>query len=185
MKIQELKENSPLKVIEVSKYFEMPPSIFNPKEVSNPDIGEIKQIQMRVFTDGKIKKISKELVESIKEYYIGKRKYQHPVDTLKTKNIFFKDHSFVITYLIAKEYTTVGNIRGWFDIIKDVSVYLENTKDKKALKNAKQAIKEIQNHNSSVDYSSLFGMLISWGNGLEKFNPEEIEENVFSLKKSK
>ena len=27
-----------------------------------------------------------------------------------------------------------GHVRGWFDVIKDVSIYLENGKDKKGIK---------------------------------------------------
>lgn len=117
------------------------------------------------------------------EIYRIKRKYQYYVDTLKTKNIYFKNHSYVITYLIANEFMTVGNVCGWFDIVKDVSIYLKNPKDKKALKCAKQAIREIENHSNSVDYSSLFGMLFSQEKGLHKFETEKISKNVYNLKK--
>ena len=78
---------------------------------------------------------------------------------------------------------TVGNVHGWFDVIKEVSIYLQNPKDKKSLKCAKQAIREIANHNNSVDYSSLFGMLFSQGKELQKFETEKISKNVYSLKK--
>ena len=78
---------------------------------------------------------------------------------------------------------TIGNIRGWFGVVKEVSIYLKNPKDKKALKCAKQAIREIENHNNNVDYSSLFGMLVSQGKGLQKFETEKISKNVYSLKK--
>ena len=185
MKFTELKEQEPLEVIEVTKLIMFP-------EFPNPTTGKIdrktetvenKRIQMRIFTDGEIAKESEETTQKIKEYYIGKRKYQYDVDILKTKNIYFKNHSYVITYLIANELMTVGNVRGWFDVVKEVSIYLQNPKDKKALKCAKQAIREIANHNNSVDHSSLFGMLFPQEKELQKFETEKISKNVYSLKK--
>ena len=183
MKFKELKENEPLEVIEVSRHLELP--TFEQKRETIPDIIELKQIQMRIYTDGEIEKETEETSEKIADYYIGKNKYQHGVDTLKTKNIFLRNHSYVITYLIANEWMKVGNIRGWFDVIKEVSIYLENPKDKKALKSAKQAIKQIANYNNSVDYSSLFRMLFSQRKGLETFETKEISKNVYTLRKMK
>lgn len=182
MKIQELKENEPLEVIEVSNHMSMP--YFHTKE-KKVKVIEHTQIQMRIFTDGEIEKESEETSERIKEYYIGKRKYPCYVDTLKTKNIFIKNHSYVITYLIAQEWMNVCNIRGWFDVVKDISVYLENSKDKQALKTAKQAIKQIQKHNNRVDYSSLFTMLSTRGGDIDKFETKRVSKNVYSLRKTR
>ena len=185
MKFTELKEQEPLEVVEATKHMVIP-------KVPNPTTGKIdmkprsvenKKIQMIIFTDGEIAKESEEVTQNIDEFYIGKRKYQYDVDTLKTKNIYFKNHSYVITYLIANEFMTVGNVHGWFDVIKEVSIYLQNSKDKKALKSAKKAIREIANHNNNVDYSSLFGMLFSKGKEFQKFETEKISKNVYSLKK--
>lgn len=165
MKFIELKEHEPLEIIEATNSF------------------GTELIQMRIFTDGEIEKEGKETTQPIKEYYIGKKKYQYSLNTLKSKNIYFKNHSYVITYLIASEFRDLGNICGWFDVIKDISIYLKNPKDKKALKCAKQAIKEIANHNSSVDSSSLYAMAFSQGKGLQKFETEIISKNVYSLKR--
>lgn len=183
MKFKELKENEPLEVIEVSRHVESP--TFGSKKESTPDRYEVKQIQMRIFTDGKIEKESEETSKKIEEYYIGKKKYQYAVDTLKSKNIFLRNHSYVITYLIANECMTVGNITGWFDVVKDVSIYLENPKDKKTVKTVKQAIRQIEKYNNSVNYSSLFGMLFSRGNGFAHFETEKISKNVYALRKMK
>lgn len=179
MKIKELKENEPLKVIEVLKHYEMP--TFNDKSL-NAYLIEFNQIKMRIFTDGTIEKSSEEISENIEEYYIGKNKFQYDVDTLKTKDIFLKNHSYVIVYLIAREYMTMGKVRGWFDVIKDVTIYLENIKDRNALKTAKQVIKQIQKCNNSASYSSIFGMVGLQGKGLEQFESEKILKNVYSLK---
>ena len=180
MKFKELRENEPLKVIEVSRHVKRP--TFNREITLSSDIIEVKQIQMKIFTDGEIEKESEEVSQNIEEYYIGKKKYQHHVDTLKAKNIYFKNHSYVIAYLIANEVMTVGTVSGEFGIIKDVSIYLQNPKDKKALKSAKQVIKEIEKHNK-ITNPSLYEMLFSQGIGLEKIETEKISKNVYSLKK--
>ena len=186
MKIFELKENTPLEVIEVTRHVSFSP-------FANPTTGKIdtsfnveaenKQIETRIFTDGEIEKESEETTKKINEFYIGKTKYQYRVDNLKTKNIYFKNHSYVIAYLIANEYMTVGNITGWFKVIKDIKVYLKDKKDKKGLKCAKQVIRAVEKNNNSVDYSTLFGMLLSRRSETSKIKPEKISNNVYSLKK--
>lgn len=185
MKIKELKEKQPLEVIEVSKHIIFPgfPDPYTGEK--EPDIiKEEKRIQMRVFTDGEVEKETGETSKNIYEYYIDKRKYGSDVDTLKTKELFFKNHSFVIVYLLASEVITIGNVCGRFDVVKDVSIYLKNYKDKIALRNAKQIINEIKNHNQGYNYSSLFGMLFSKGKEFKKIEFEEARDNIYTLKKT-
>ena len=177
MKFNELKENEPLEIIEVTNHMLVPGIHSQLIEI------EDKQIQMKVFTDGEIEKESEETSQPIKEYYINKRKYKHKVDTLKTKNIYFKNHSYVIVYTIAKEFRIINNIRGWFNIEKDVSIYLKNPKDKNALKSAKQVIKEIANHNRRINYSSVLSLYLSRTKPLQQYNPKTISKNVYNLKK--
>lgn len=158
MKICKLKENEPLELIEVSLNMQSTsPECKNSKEIA------LTEIQMKVFTDGVIEKESEGTVKNIDKYYIGKKEYKYKVNTLKTKNVFFKDYSYVITYLIAEEWLNIEGIHGLFDVIKDISIYLKNPKDKKTLKIAKQVIKEIANHNDSINYSSLLGMFVAQG----------------------
>jgi len=180
MKIKELKDNEPLKVIEVSRCCKRS---FNDPSL-NPVIDEWKRIQMRIYTDGEIASEDEEISQKINEYYIGRRKYPYDVNRLKTKNVYFKNHSYVITYTIAEQFMTVGNIHGWFDVVKDVSVYLENSKDRRALKTAKQVIRGIENFNKSVDYSSIFTMYLS-PKPIERFQSEKISKNVYCLRKVK
>ena len=180
MKIMELKENEPLKVIEVSRRCK-------PRSL-NLGVVEWKKIKMRIFTDGEIVCEDEVISQNIDEYYIGKTKYPYDVNILKTKNVYFKNHSYVITYVIAEELMKMGNIGGWFDVVKDVSVYLENSKDRKALKTAKQVICEIEKRNRSVDYSSsLLTMLASQSRsrGLEKLETEVLSDNVYSLSRTR
>ena len=59
MKIRELKENEPLKVIEVTIQYHYPSFIARgPKD---SDTYEEKRIKMKVFTDGKVERESKEI----------------------------------------------------------------------------------------------------------------------------
>ena len=181
MKVQELKENESVKVVEVSKHVKCPTFYFD-KGLISKKIG-IKQIEMKVFTDGEVARESEKVSERIDEYYIGNEKYQHNVDTLNTKNVFFRNHSYVITYLIAKEWITVGNTAGWLDVIKDVKIYLANLKDKKALENVKEVISIIENNNYSVNFLPIFSM--PFGEKSEDVNleHEQITEEVYTLKK--
>ena len=183
MKIRELKENEPLKVIEVIKHLIIPASPGKIDEETK--VIEDERIKTIIFTDGEIEKQTEEASQSIDEYYIGKSKYHMTVDTLKIKNIYFKNHSYVITYLLAKEFMVKGSVGGWFDIIKDVSIHIENKKDIKALREAKKVIKEINNLNSHTDYSSLFGMILSQPTKSERFETKEISKNIYTLKRTK
>ena len=165
MKIRELKENEPLKVIEVTKHLTVPTSPGKIDEETK--VIEDERIKTIIFTDGEIEKQTEEASQNIEEYYIGKSKYHMTVDTLETKNIYFKNHSYVITYLLAKEFMIKGHVRGWFDVIKDVSIYLENGKDKKALREAKKFIKQINECNDYTNYLSIWGLQLPQDEELE------------------
>ena len=178
MKIRELKENEPLKVTRVTYHFPAWPDPSTGKVDKDAKPIEDERIKTIIFTDGEIEKQTEETFQSIEEYYIGKSKYHMTVDTLETKNIYFKNHSYVITYLLAKEFMIKGHVRGWFDVIKDVSIYLENGKDKKALREAKIFIKQINECNDYTNYLS------SWGLQLPEYEElEKISKNAYTLKK--
>lgn len=185
MKIRELKENEPLKVTRVTYHFPAWPDPSTGKVDKDAKPIEDKRIKTIIITDGEIEKQTEETTQDINEFYIGKFKYQMTVDTLKIKNIYFKNHSYVITYLLAKEFMVKGSVGGWFDIIKDVSIHIENKKDIKALREAKKVIKEINNLNSHTDYSSLFGMILSQPTKSERFETKEISKNIYTLKRIK
>lgn len=185
MKIRELKENESLEVTRVTYHFPAWPDPSTGKVDKDAKPIEDKRIKTIIFTDGEIEKQTEETTQDINEFYIGKSKYQMTVDTLKIKNIYFKNHSYVITYLLAKEFMVKGSVGGWFDIIKDVSIHIENKKDIKALREAKKVIKEINNLNSHTDYSSLFGMILSQPTKSERFETKEISKNAYTLKRTK
>ena len=56
MKRYKLNENTPLKIVEVTNHINTPSSDFD--ENTNKNTIKIKQIQMKVFTDGEIKESS-------------------------------------------------------------------------------------------------------------------------------
>lgn len=86
MKIRELKENEPLKVIEVIKHLTVSTSPGKENEKSKGF--EDERIKTIIITDGEIEKQTEETTQDINEFYIGKSKYQMTVDTLKIKNIY-------------------------------------------------------------------------------------------------
>lgn len=180
MRIRELKENEPLKVTRVTYHFPAWPDPSTGKIDKDAKPIEDERIKTIIFTDGEIEKQTEEASQNIKEFYIGKSKYHMTVDTLETKNIYFKNHSYVITYLLAKEFRAVNNGGGWFDVIKNVSIHLENKNDKKALREAKRFIKQINGCNDYTNYLS------SWGLQLPEYEElEKISKNAYTLKKTK
>lgn len=180
MKIRELKENEPLKVTRVTYHFPAWPDPSTGKVDKDAKPIEDERIKTIIFTNGEIEKQTEEASQNINEFYIGKSKYHMTVDTLETKNIYFKNHSYVITYLLAKEFMIKGHVRGWFDVIKDVSIHLENKNDKKALREAKKFIKQINECNDYTNYLSIWGLQLPQDEELEK-----ISKNAYTLKRTK
>ncbi len=178
--LKELKVNEPVKIIEVSNHIKRPAFLGEDESSISPT--EINLIKMKVFTDGDVIKESKNTIESIDEYYFGKEKYQHHIDTLKTKEVYFKNYSYIITYLIAEECAKVGNLRGSFSFIKEVDIYLNNLKDKKALRKAKKVVLDIDKTNNSISHSSSLSLLFAKRRYLMNFAPEKITEEVYKLK---
>ena len=143
MKIRELKENESLEVIEVT----MKPNntdIFD-SVLSDSDTGEYSRIKMRILTDGEIERQTEEISQDINEFYIGENKYQFDVNTLKTKKLYFKNYSYIITYLVSTEYRLFGTIPRKFDIVNDISIYLKNEKDKKYIPKFSENFFDIDN----------------------------------------
>ena len=161
MKIQKLDEHEPLRVIDVS----------NPIQT---------MIKTKIYTDGEIEGMSEEEILKISEFYFGRKKYQRDVDTLKSKDIYFKNHNYIITYLIAKEWLSSKNGdccgAGWYDIIKKVSIYLKNSNDKEALRMAKQTIREI---------AKSYNILNTDEESQRNFDTEYLSTDVYQLRRRK
>ena len=63
---------------------------------------------------------------------------------VKMQDICLKDYSYVIEILIVKEWSRHGDVRGMYDVIKKVNIYLKDLNDKKAYQKAKEKIMECQ-----------------------------------------
>lgn len=178
MKYQILSENQPLEMTEVTEVVRIPSCL-------GKNLGTIEntQIQNIIFTDGILKKEDYATETPIEEYKIRDKRYNYHVDTLKTKNVYLEDYSYVVKYTVAREFTRVGNIGGWFNVIRDVNIYLKNPKDKEALKKAKKTIKMIQYRLSQVDYSSIFNMIMYRDS--KEFQFEQARNNIYTLKRHK
>ena len=184
LNIKELKESESLKIIEVSNHIvsSYPMSYFEEPE---KEIIDDNVIQQKVFTDGEIEQVGDITSEPINDYFIGEERYRHSVDTLKTKDIYIKNYSYVIMYTIAKELLNNGRVKGWFKVVKDTTIYVRDLKDKKALKSAKKAVVAIDRKNRSVDYSSIHSMMYTKGMPLKGYDTTKISRNVYLIRKTK
>ena len=67
-------------------------------------------------------------------------------------------------------------------VIKDITIYLKDLNDKRALKNAKQVIKDLYKLNSQQDYSSILTTINNqMVSGLSHFELDNINKNVLTL----
>lgn len=152
--IEELKEGMPLEVIQASY------NSIARREIP-PRIVEIPKIRTIVYTDGEIFNESELETYNIEKYYFGTKEYEGKVELLKKKKIYIRNHSFVVVYKLAEEFKIVGNVAGLFDVIKEVKIYLKDTHDKKALRNARNIIDSERSFSSSINYSSPLTMELS------------------------
>lgn len=171
--IRELKDNEPLEVITISHQLKMSTPLKNTdKKLEN------KLIYTKVLTDGIVVKKDKKPKEKITEYYFDdNEKFNGNADFLRKKDLYFKNHSYVITYLIAKQ-TSRDSSSGDVEIVKNISIYLKNRMDIKTLKKVKRIVKEINRYNINHSPS-----LIPYG--LEEYDNEKCDGNVYVLKPRK
>ena len=144
---------------------------------------DIPKIETKIYTDGEIVEVEEAQVEPITEYYIGNKKYTNNLSKKKTTKLHLRNHTYAVVYTLAEEFLTVGNIAGFFKVVKEVKVYVHNKKDTKALRKAKITMKMIADRNRSVDYSSLFTMLFKRNEEPKRMEYEEIKDNIYVLKK--
>ena len=178
MKIKLFSNEGKLELTEVSVTRSIP--TFYKEE--KPNTFEDTLVKTRVFTDGKVVRQEEPETEEIEEYFINGKKYTHKVDKKTTKNIYLKDFTYAIVYTTAREFLTVGNIHGNFFVTKDVEVYVKNRKDIKALMAARKAMKKIEEGNNSINYSSIFAMMMTSSQNRRNMQFEEIKDSVYTLK---
>ena len=120
-------------------------------KVSETDYINLKQIRTVVFSDGDVKSKSEVKTHETNEYFFKNKKYTLPINKVNTQEVYYENYSYIITYLIALEFKTFGKLKGWFDTVKDISVYLKDINDKKALENVKKLIREINYQSIDID----------------------------------
>jgi len=136
--------------------------LFNRKN-NTPVIEEEPIVRTKVFTDGKLVDESPVKEEAIATYSFsnGERLFRM-VDTLKTKTLRFKDYSFIITYVLAREPFKVEDTRVMLTNVKDIKVYIKDIKNRKAQKMAKRVIKEIYRQNKRFNKEEQFLTLFQY-----------------------
>lgn len=178
MKKIEFNQDGTLELIEVS-IRKKTPKMFSFPETEYDDV----KVETKIYTDGDVVQIGESEEENISEYYIDGKKYTHQVDKLKRTKVYLENHSYAVVYTLGEEFVTVGRVSGWFKLVKDVQIYLKDKRDLTAMKKAKKTIEMIREHNSSVNYNSLLGMLLSNDNRPRKLEYEKYNKNVYTLKK--
>ena len=95
------------------------------------------------------------------------------------------DYSYAITYLISSEWTRFGNIGGWFEVIRDITIYLKDINDRKALQEAKKIIKMIEKYSKRVNFSSFRKYLSTSIVEANDHGFEGVKKNIYILKRDK
>ena len=100
------------------------------------------KIKPIISTDGEIIKTEFEEPQPINNYYIKGKKYKCPSHTFLIKSkTHIKNASYIILYTMAKEAITSRKSEY---VIKNIEIFLNNKKDKLALKRAKESIIEFK-----------------------------------------
>ena len=177
MKIELFNQNGTIELIEATSTL-----VFH-KDLPDRKEWDVPKIETKIYTDGEIVEVEETQVEPITEYYIGNKKYTNNLSKKKTTKLHLRNHTYAVVYTLAEEFLTVGNIAGFFKVVKEVKVYVHNKKDTKALRKAKITMKMIADRNRSVDYSSLFTMLFKRNEEPKRMEYEEKIDNIYVLKK--
>lgn len=178
MKKVEFNKDGILELIEVSVRRNVP-KILSCPETEFDDV----KVETKVYTDGEVVRVRESEEESIDEFFINGKKYTHQVDKLRRTKVYLKNHSYAVVYTLAEEFLTVGNVSGFFKVIKDTKIYLKDSRDLTAMKKAKKTIEMIREHNNSANYDSLFSMLMTRNVGSRKLEYEKYNKNVYTLRK--
>lgn len=184
MQINELKENEPLKVTEAYYRSTMPESLLHSLQIEPYEIVN-KRVYEVIFTDGDIDRENPQKLENVDEYRINGKKYPYNINFLRSKDIYFRNYTYVIKITIAKKMDTINGISGWFDIVLETSINLHDCNDTKALKEAKRALEIVMKKNTRNHFSSALDLLFSHSKKEEysKLREEKIANNIYALKK--
>lgn len=178
MKKQEFTSDGVLELVEVSLRRRIPKMLCCPES----EFDDVK-IQTKIYTDGEVVQVGEPEEENIAEYFIDGKKYTHQVDKLRRTKIYLRDYSYAVVYTLGEEFLTVGNVSGFFKVVKDTKVFLKDMRDLTAMRKAKKTIQMINENNRSANYDSLFSMLMTGNTSPRKMEYEKYNKNVYTLKK--
>ena len=152
------------------------------KELEHGRKKERRVIQNLAFSDGTV--IEKETLPRTKinaDHEMAKL----GVEEIELQRIKIKDASYIIIISTIKEDRVIGNLRGNFDTIKNVEVYMMDQKDKEAKKKIQKTLKYISDRGKSRDYSSIAAYIATYGANVESEIEYQRKDNIFILKKEK
>ena len=138
-----------------------------------------------IYTDGTILSKGEPIKASREDLDSVVKEYDCRINTLETSDLILKDYSYAIAFTIATKWAKVGNIMGWFNFRVKTDIYMKDPKDRKTLKVIKKLLEDIDRHNHSANYSSVWSYTFGQRRGLEYFEPTEIADYVYSMKKVK
>lgn len=118
-----------------------------------PDHIEFTKAKTIIYSDAKKVVEDNVQLESINQFSIGNKVYSANVQ--KIRNVYLNDFSYAVLYTLAREWMQTRKVGGWFYVIKTVTIYLKDMKDKKALKKAKQVLQCIQEQSDIIMNSSV------------------------------
>ena len=137
------------------------------------------RINTMIYTDGELIETTLSDPETINEYFIGKVKYEYPVDTLHKKKVVIKNARYILAVTVANRTVRVGkNGFGWLKVIENTEIFLNNKKDKEALKNAKETIIAVSSHPRTV-LEATFGR----NNNMFDLKYESVGNKIYQLKR--
>jgi len=143
-------------------------------------------VKTRIYTDGEIVNIEIEYPRQTDEYNVGKKKHNGGPNTFMIrKRIYITNASYVLKVTTAREFLRAGKVNGFFDVLKETEIFLNNKKDKQALRNAK---KTIQKFSGQPHFDSIFDAIMqnyssNSGSINKNLNYDSINKNVYQLRK--
>lgn len=145
-----------------------------------PDVIEKRHIiKTKIFTDGEIKTI-KQLPSC--EFELPKNIQVMKLDKIELSELELMDYKFIIKILTALEFQKRGKVCGWFDVVKDVEVYLRDKKDKDSIRKVKKTLELVC---SNYEYTSIFEILFSNKQSQMSVLYNEESEGIYQLVKTK
>lgn len=184
MKYKLIKESDKIKLIS-GKDIVVYPGFDKPvkpgeKYIPAPDVIEERDIiKTKIFTDGEIKDIKQ--LQSF-ELELPKNMKTIELDKIELNELELMDHKFVIRILTALEFQKRGKVYGWFDIVKDVDVYLRDKKDKDSIRKIKKTLELVC---SNYEYTSIFDLLFSKKQAEMSVLYNQEYEGIYQLVKTK